>query len=303
MTAADFLATAWETVVQTAGYLFAYAFVLLLAPIAHLALLALAPARRGRLGGRLGAAGAAVAAVTSPLSRKSMERNLQAGASPAAVVTYLAVSDALAAPYWILLGPLLGKDFLLSHVMGIALFGLFAAGLSRGFGVAPAPAPEAPAEPGGLAALLGAAALRYVVLVALGLALGGLVAAWGFSPWAWAPAEIGAGGFWTQLANGGIGIALALLGVPPVANLFVGTYLWKAGLAHAGIVAFFCAVPAAPTRWGLYARVFGRSGAARLVAALLVGALLAGLATAWVFGAADLAIRYKLIPEQLWEVR
>ena len=304
MDAAEIVATAWQVAVETASYLFAYLFVLVLAPLAHLALVAFAPARRGWLGGRLGVPGAALAGVTGPLSRRAMGTHLRMTASPEAAVTYLAVSHALTAYFWILLGPLLGKDFLVSHVVGVALFTLFAALLARGLGVRTpgAAAAERPADESGPARHLGSAALRYVLLAALGLALGGLVAAWGFSPGTWAPAEAGGGELGTQLVNGGIGLSLALLGVPPVANLFVGTYLWKIGLAHAGIVAFFCAAPAAPTRWRLYSRLYGRSGAARLVAALLAGALLAGLATAWLFGAADVTIRYKLIPAQLWEV-
>ncbi|HUO87317.1 MAG TPA: hypothetical protein VM617_07985 [Thermoanaerobaculia bacterium] len=310
MTAGELLQLAWQTAAQTASYLFAFAFVLVLAPLAHFALLALAPVLRGRIGeggaGRFGGLGAVAAASTSPLGRRAIEDDLRrAGSAPAAIV-YLAVSHALTAYSWILLGPLLGKDFLLSHVVGVGLFVVIAAGLARITRVATAAEGRpgsSSAPPGrGLPVLLGGAALRYVLLAVLGLALGGLIAAWGFSPWSWAPADLARAGLGTQLANGILGIALALLGVPPVANLFVGTYLWKVGLAHAGIVAFFCAATAAPTRWRLYARVFGRAAAGRLVASLVIAALLAGLLTAWTFGAADLTIRYKLIPEQLWEV-
>lgn len=310
MTAVEFLHLAWQTAVQTASYLFAYAFVLVLAPLAHLALLALAPVDRGWGGGepgrRLGRLGAALAGLTRPLSRRAIETTLRQARSATAAVAFLAVSHALTASYWILLGPLLGKDFLLSHAVGVVLFAFVASVLAWAFGLKAAAGPprERPIGAGGarLPAMLAAVALRYVLLVALGLGLGGLVAAWGLSAGARAPAELGTAGSTTQALNAALGGALALLGVPPVANLFVGTYLWKVGVAHAGIVAFFCAATAAPTRWRLYARVFGRPGAVRLVAALLIGALLAGLATAWLFGAAGVPIRYKLIPEQLWEV-
>lgn len=310
MTALDFLHLSGQIAIQAVGYLFAYAFALVLAPLVHLALLALAPVDRGWGGGekrRLGWLAAGLAGLTSPLSRRAIEANLRrAGGVPAAVV-YLAASHALTAYYWILLGPLLGKDFLLSHVVGVILFVALAAPLVRALGVGvadrPAGGPAADATRPALPCLLRLAALRYLLLVVVGLGLGGLVGAWGLSPWAWAPAGVAGAGVGTQLVNGVLGLAMALLAVPPVANLFVGTYLWKVGLAHAGIVAFFCAATAAPTRWRMYARVFGPSGCVRLVVALLAAAWLAGIATAWLFGAAGVEIRYKLIPEQLWEVR
>lgn len=305
MTLAEFLATAWQTAVQTASYLFAYAFALALAPLVHLALVGWAPMRRGRLATGRGPLAAIVLGCTEPLSRRAFEANLIRLGRPGPGIVYLALSHALTAYSWVLLGPLLGKDFLLSHVTGVALFVLFAVGLAWLLGVPAvrdplAGSPRRSGDPLGVR-LLGVL-LRFVLLAALGLGLGGMVAAWGFSAAAWAPAELGAGGLSTQLANGLLGLGLALLGIPPVANLFVGTYLWKVGLAHAGIVAFFCAATAAPTRWRLYARLFGRGGAARLVTALLLAALLAGLATAWLFGVADVSIHYKLIPEQMWQV-
>lgn len=139
LTLGELLAGAWQIANQTASYLLAYLGVLVLAPVAHLALVALDPARRGWLGERLGIPGAAAAAFTRPLSRRSLEKGLRLAAGPAATVSYLTVFHALTASYWILLGPLLGKDFLLSHVAGLALFGLFAAVLARLLGVHPAP--------------------------------------------------------------------------------------------------------------------------------------------------------------------
>ncbi len=299
--APDLFATAWRNAVETATYLFAYNYALVAAPVAHLVLLALGPGRRGWLGDRRGPFAAVVLGLTEPLSRSAFERNLRRLGTAGAAFTYLAVSHALTVYAWVLLGPLLGKNFLLSHAVGVALFVPLAAGLSRlaGISLEPAPGPsERRVEK--TAKTMGSALLRFTWLAGLGLGAGGLVAAWGFSPWAWAPAEVGRG-WGTQLANGGLGLGLALVGVPPVSNLFVGTYLWKVGLAHAGIVAFFCGATAAPTRWGLYARLYGRRGAVRLVSVLLVAALLAGLVTAWCFGALDLTIHYKLLSEQQWE--
>lgn len=299
----DFLSTAWRSAAETASYLFAYRYVLVLAPAAHLALLALGPGRRGWLDGRRGPLAAVILGLTEPLSRSSFERNLRRLEGAGAVVTYLAVSHALTAYALVLLGPLLGKDFLLSHGVGLAVFVVVASLLARAAKQALVPnEPEIPEPAASTGRLLAGGALRFALLAALGLIVGGVVAAWGFSRWAWAPAELGAGGWWTQLSNGVLGLALTLLGVPPVANLFVATYLWKTGLAHAGIVAFFCAAAAAPTRWQLYVRIYGGRGAVRLVTILLAAALLAGLATAGVFAILELPIHYKLLPQQLWKL-
>jgi hypothetical protein len=309
MSAGELLVLAWEVALDTARYLFVYAYVLLLAPAGHLGLVALTVRRRRGAGEEnpLGWLRAGLAGLGSPLSRSAVESTLRRARSTSAAVVFLAVAHLLTASYWILLGPLLGKDFLLSHLIGAGLFVLIAALLAQALGVGrPSGAGDAlesagPAA-GGRAALLGGAAARYVLLLALGLALGGIVAAWGLSPWAWASAEVAGTQVGRQLLNGLLGLAVALTGIPQVANLFVGTYLWKVGLAHAGIVAFFCAATASPALWPLYARLFGRGGAVRLVASLLLAAFLAGLATAWIFGATELTIRYRLIPEQLWEV-
>lgn len=306
MTLTELFATAWQTAVETASYLFAYAFALALAPLLHLALVTWAPGRRKWMATARGPLAAVVLGLSEPLSRRAFEANLVRLERPGPGLIYLAFSHTLTAYSWVLLGPLLGKDFLLSHVLGVGLFVLFAVGLVRLFGVPPARGATDGVivrPPGGAGGRIGAGVLRFVLLAVLGLGLGGLVAAWGFSPWVWVPADVGEGGLGTQLASGALGLGLAVLGVPPVAHLFVGTYLWKIGLAHAGIVAFFCAAPAAPTRWRLYTRVYGRDGAVRLVIALLTAALLAGLATAWLFEAADLTIRYKLVPEQMWQGR
>ena len=85
----------------------------------------------------------------------------------------------------------------------------------------------------------------------------------------------------------------------PVANLFVGTYLWKIGLAHAGIVSFFYASTVSPQRVLLYSRIMGKRATARFVPALALAALLAGVATALLFRLSGLTIHYKLIPAQL----
>ena len=135
----ELLAAAWENVVQTTSYLFAYNYVLVLAPVVHLALLAVAPRRRGWLGEGRGPFTAVVLGLTESLSRSSFAGNLRRLGTPGAVAAYLGVSHALTAYAWILLGPLLGKDFLLSHVVGVVLFVVFAAGLMRLVGVSPVP--------------------------------------------------------------------------------------------------------------------------------------------------------------------
>lgn len=293
-------ANAWQNAVSTARYLLAYNYVLVLAPVAHVLLVALGSAKQGARGER-GWLRAFFWGLAGPLSGVRLGRNVGAFGTPSAVIVYLSVAHTLTAPFWILLGPLLGKDFLLSHVIGMALFVSFAGIISRFSGIRFERAGfEDPPREQGTARVALLEGSRVVVYMSLGLVLGGLVAAWGFSRAAWAPAEVGNGGFETQLVSGVIGASLGLLGVPPVANMVVATYLWKTGLGQAGIVAYLCAATLAPYRWPLYARLFGSRGALRLMALILVASLSAGLGTALIFGVLDVDIRYKLLPEQLW---
>lgn len=86
----------------------------------------------------------------------------------------------------------------------------------------------------------------------------------------------------------------------PVATLFAGTFLWKIGLAQAGLVAFFCAATISPHRLSLYREAWGTGRTVRRALALALGAVTAGLVVAVLFGFTGLEIRYKLVPGQLW---
>ncbi len=296
----ELVANGWQNAGSTARYLLAYNYVLVLAPVAQVLLVALASARQGARGEREWQT-ALISGLAAPLSGAGLGRNLRAFGTSSAAIVYLCVAHTLTAPFWILLGPLLGKDFLLSHVIGMVLFVSCAGIISRFSGIRFERAGfEGPPREEGAARTALFEGLRVVSYMSLGLLLGGLIAAWGLSRAAWAPAEVGNGGIETQFVSGVIGVLLGLLGVPPVANMVVATYLWKTGLGQAGIVVYFCAATLAPYRWVLYSRLFGTRGALRLAALLLAASLLAGLGTALIFAVLDVDIRYKLLPEQLW---
>ena len=287
----ELVASALQNAVSTARYLLAYNYVLVLAPMAHVLFVVFGSARHGERSER-GWFSALISGLAAPLSGVRLGRNLGAFGTPSAAIVYLCVAHTLTASFWILLGPLLGKDFLLSHVIGMALFVGCAVVFLRFSGISFEEAgPEEPPREEGTARIALFEGLRVVSYMGLGLVLGGVIAAWGFSRASWAPAEVGNGGFETQLVSGVIGVLLGLLGVPPVANLVVATYLWKTGLAQAGIVAYFCAATAAPSRWALYSRSFGSRGAGLVVVLLLAATLLAGMGTALIFGLLDGDIR------------
>lgn len=326
----ELLALSWEVARDTAAYLFAFWLVPVWAFLAQVALLRIgarwragpwlestSPWRRGL--------GAAALGVLRPFWRPALARNLRSLAGrPAEIVIYLAASHALTVYYFFLMGPLLGKDVLLSHVVGGLLFVLFGASLAAWWLEADRPPAEAapgdgvvgrggrteigPGEEGwndeerpGLFALAGGELGRVGAMAVYGLALGALVGGWGLTAPGFVPAEIPGPAAAVQGLNALLGLGAAVVAwMWPVGTLFLGTYLWKVGLAHAGLVAFFYACAVSPQRVRLYARVLGPRRAVRLSAALAVAALLAGLATALLFGLSSLEIRYKLTPAQMW---
>lgn len=309
----DFLTVLARNATDTAAYLLAYRGAPVVALLAAVLLARYAPnrrllawARRPRIGPSM--LGAAALGMTGSLAgRERRTRIGQLSDRPSALVAYLATSHALTAYYLLLMGPLLGKDVLLSHVIGVILFTLFAAGACHllGWGAEDEPATgrASAAEPesrslSGLALSEGA---RAVGLMLLGLLLGGAVAAWGLTGRRVALVElVGAGGL-AQVFNGLLAAAIsAATFVVPVTNLFVGTYLWKVGLAHAGLVVFLVATSFSPQRAKEYHELLGAERARRLLLALVVGALLAGLATAALYAVTPLSINYKLIPDQMW---
>ena len=307
MTAFEFIRLALDNAIGTIAYLLAYRLAPVLALGASVLLIWLSSREawlRSAHDDRpsRSALGAALLGFTRPVARREIEANLRRLAhQPFAIVVYLTVSHALTVYYLFLIGPLLGKDVLLSHVIG-AVFFVMVAGALVPFCLPAAAAtgkqPNLGRERFG--SVLVSELLRVVVLMTWGLVLGGAIAAWGLSPWTFAPAELVENRWLSQASSAVIALGASLaLGMWPVANLFVGTYLWKIGLAHAGLVAFFYAAVISPQRIALYARVFGAGPAARLALALALAALVAGMATAIVFRLTGLTINFKLFPDQL----
>lgn len=304
----DFLVLALQMAWETITYLLAY----LAAPIAAVAssialILFVRPERW--LGWATGQsrirqlAGAAVLGFTRPTTRGEIERFLPLlGSRPLATVVYLTVSHNLTIYYVLLLGPLLGRDVVLSHFIGGVVFMLVAVPLIGRVVVDPGNAGLEP-QTGGRSFRTEAFGelARFGGFLLYGSLLGGAIAAWGLSSRAFAPAKIAGSSPISQLLNAVLGgIVSAALRMWPVANLFVGTYLWKTGLAHAGLVAFFYASAASPQRFRLYAKLMGKPSAARFAAALTAASAVAGFVTAIVYRMFGLTIHYKLIPEQLF---
>lgn len=347
--------TTWESIVDTTLYLLAYRGAPVVAVVAAALLAGWAPVARlraraddgnGAGGAGLRALAAAALGFVRPLGRAALRRDLAALRHGRDVVVYLTVSHGLTVYYLLLMGPLLGKDVLLSHAIGGAFFALTAgvglrlagvratrlaaeagsagtvgrecasandpAGASDLAGVSDPAGADDPAgasgpvrkEAGGGQSGWPAAvaeAGRALALMALGLVLGAVIAAWGLSGRAAAPVEMVEAPWLAQLVNALLAVAASiLLWMWPVENLFVGTYLWKVGLAHAGLVAFFWASTTSPHRLGLYRELWGARVAWRLAVALGVAAVVAGMATALLYRITPLSINYKLIPAQMW---
>lgn len=269
-------------------------------------------------------AGAFLLAVAHPWGRDHVRRSLEGlGRRPGATAVYLAAGHGLTLYYLALLGPLLGKDVLLSHVLGMLVFAGFAAAFAAllGLGRDPGPAARSVEKPSatrgaaaavdgfgtdgdrqGWSSLLRGEGGRFLGWSLWGLAVGGLVGAAGLaSPGLHLVDLLPGEGLTRQIVHAGIGLAAApAVFMGPVATLFAGTYLWKVGLAHAGLVAFFCAATLSPPRLRLYREVWGSGRTRRWALALALAALCAGLVVAVLFGVTGLEIRYKLVPGQLW---
>lgn len=311
----EFLSLALYMAKETILYLLAYWLTPLLAFATSVALQALAPVHHwqrwlhdDRKSRRI--LGAIALGFTRPLSPVVLVHNLRLlhGQSLETIV-YLTVSHNLTVYYLFLLGPLLGKDVLLSHLIGGIIFMGVASRLTGLFGVDWTPLRSAPGVEDSLSLSLEKQSFwplfldelrRILGLMGYGLLLGGLIAAWGLSPWTVVPAYITTNRWFAQVINALLGgVVSMILWMWPVANLFVGTYLWKIGLAHAGLVTFFYASTLSPQRLRLYAQVKGKEQAIRFGTALALAVILAGLVTAILFHLLGLRINYKLVPEQL----
>lgn len=249
---------------------------------------------------------------SSPTNRNlsdCLERLARNGAGAGEMAAFLTAANAFLVYYFALLGPLLGKEFVLGHLIGAAAFVLTTVALLRFFDVrltAPAVglAREAATSTQGWLRALWATALDDVAAfafpVAYGLLLGGLLSALGLMKGWVVPATVGAGGFSSQLINAVGGLLFSFVTfMSPVGNLFVATYLWKTGIAQAGLVSFIYASLVSPQRVRLYVRVMGRKEGLHVSYSFAIAAVVAGLATALAFAAFGLGIHYKLVPQQL----
>ena len=257
------------------------------------------------------AAGAFLLAVTRSLDRESVRRTLGLlEGRTLGTAVYLTAGHGLTVYYFLLLGPLLGKDVLLSHVVGgIAFAGVAAAG-ARAFGLAslpsggsrPSAAKVGATAPDGLGAIGLREVVRFGSWAGWGLVVGAVIGAAGLSNPSLLLVELPLGqGLLRQLVHAGLGAAAAVATFMwPVSTLFAGTYLWKVGLAHAGLVAFFYGATVAPQRVRLYRQVWDEPRALGWTLVLAAAAVAAGLVTAVLFGLAGLDIHYRLVPAQLW---
>ncbi len=311
MSFAEWLFDTWTYASQTLFYLLAYKLMPVWALLASLSLKMLRFDLLGeswlrKSGGLSRFSGSLALAFSLPASGGRMERHLRLlKGRPLETAAYLTAGHGWIVYHLFLMGPLLGKDVLFSQLTAGVLFLLLtAAGLSRWCEVDPSAALQEPkVQKSGRAAMIWEEVWRVSLWIAYGLLLGGAVAAWGTSDWAAPQVDFFDSQLLDQMSGAILGVFLSVtLGLSSVSNLFVGTYLWKTGLAHAGMLAFFLAAPLAPQRWGLYRRVWG-GATSRLLLVLASAAVSAGLLTAALHGVFDLTINYKLKPDQLWDLR
>lgn len=316
----EFLRSAAGVAVDTAAYLMAWWAVPVWALAGTLVLQWLSrdwPLQRWARSGETsrGLSGAFLLAVARPFGRSEVRRNLerldeQAGPT----VVYLTAGHGLTLYYFVLLGPLLGKDVLLSHVVGMGVFAGLAVTLLRLLGdrservqgttegfTGREEADEGAGGQGWWGLLLGEGS-RFLGWSVWGLAVGGLVGATGLAFPSLLLTDLLPGqGFTREVVHAGVGLLAApLTFMGPVATLFAGTFLWKVGLAQAGLVAFFCGATLSPQQLRLYREAWGTRGTLRWILAAVLAAIGAGLAVALLFGLTGLDIHYKLTPAQLW---
>lgn len=316
MTASTFVMTAlgmaWATLHYIVAYRFAIGFAFFFSTI-----LQLLPTKRWllaihrRSGPAPTLAAAGLGLTTSP-GHKAIEENFErlvaTGASPTALVAYLVSSHGFTVYYLLMLGPLLGKDVLLSHILGgVMVFIVASLCLRLVFGKAGKPAAtvdSAVVQPtlqqDKMACTVGLELWVAGSRSLYGLLLGGLIAAWGLSPWHVAPATLYGSGLAAQSFNAVLGLGVSfLIWMSPVANLFVGTYVWKVGIAHAGLVSFFFGSLVSWPRVRLYQKALGDRQGEVFAIVLALAAIAAGLLVALLFYFTGLSINYKLIAQQM----
>lgn len=301
----EFFSIAFQIAVDTVRYLFAYAMTPVLALVA--AILLRWTVERKKLNQSLSQAGFGtvllVAIGRAPAQEEIVQALRQLTGKRLLSILYLVCSHNLLLYYFFLVGPLLGKDVLLSHVIGTGIFLVSAILMGRILRFNPVATLAFTAErKQEIKRPLQREAFYSVGWGLYGLFWGSLIGAWGLSPFSVAPAEIGSHPVVSQLTNAALGgVAAIITNMWPVAVLFAGTYLWKTGLAHAGLIVFFLATTITPQRCILYRKIYSHHQAARLILTLCLSALFGGFMTALFWHLTGLQIRYRLLPEQLWQ--
>lgn len=320
MTAGAFVTTALEMAWATLHYIVFYRFAIGFAFFFSVLLQFFLPAEKWlqvirKHSGLVPILAAAGLGLTTSPGRQAIESNFShlvaVKASLTALVAYLICSHGLTVYYLLMLGPLLGKDVLFSHVLGgVMVFITASLGLSLVFGKTHKPGKleanedsavvQPPGRLGRLVQAVGSELRAAGLLTLYGLFLGGLIAAWGLSPWHVAPAALFGGGLAAQGINTILGLGVSFLTwMSPVANLFAGTYVWKVGIAHAGLVSFFFGSLISWPRVRLYQRTLGHRQGTVFAVVLVLAVIAAGLLVALLFHFTGLSIHYKLIVQQM----
>lgn len=287
MNTGEFISTAVSLASATFMYLLAYRFVIGLAPISSVLAQVALRFRPGLAGAASpwpwallrGAATSPGAAAIAPELCLFTVR----GQSPISIVAFRVGTHFLTPHYLLLIGPLLGKDALLSHLIAAMLCFVGTAGLWRPPAISHIErGADAPRSIGRLA---GAELIHVVPQIFLGIVVGRALAAWGLSPAHVALAALLGGGIAAQAGSALAGTVLGVVScLPPVASLFVATDLWKTGIAQAGLVSFVLASAATLMRRRQDRAILGDHGGEQLLRTLLLVGALAGIATAWSSG-------------------
>lgn len=260
------------------------------------------------------ASGALALGVFSSPQRKILSENINRltrnGKNLGPLAAYLVGGCNLTVYYWLLLGPLLGKEFVVANLVAAALCLsvtypmvclIDMPGTARGGPRAGQPSETKGSLPRRFIKIVTGEVIRLGPWVLWGSFLGGLIAVWGLSSWWFDLSQIGATRGWlTQLLNAliGLGFAVATFSVP-VANLFLATYLWKTGIAFSGFLAYLYGGFLSPVLWPVYVESMGKKRTFYLLCILVGGVIFASLGVAGFWKWAGWTIHYKLSASQL----
>lgn len=217
---------------------------------------------------------------------------LGAGVSPFAVVTFIVAAHSLLVYFAFLIAALNGPQ----PVLGLAFGALLSAAILKALlaripaeawtpareRAAATPVAQSGAGNPGRARAVAKALLGDLASVSwplvLGSGLGALVAAWGLSESFFSIQ--GSHGALAQALNAGAGLLLASVsGVPPVGNVYLAAWLWKAEFfTYAGLMAFYLGVLITPFAIPRYTGLFGRALGWKVVRSVAAAVVISALA-------------------------